>query len=178
MKNNGNQWLRALPAFVVAIISATVWASLVQSHYNLQALASLGVDVNQVRASTMARDVFSGFTPTYGGYIAAPALLVAFAVAWFVARSVPAARLALFVVGGYLAILAAIPLVNHLSPVALLVGASRDASANFWMAGGGALAGLLFALMTRNLASPAGSRIDPHAPLREKDVRAGRVAGG
>lgn len=133
--------------FLLAALVAIVWGSVVQTHYNLQALASLGIDVSAVRASTTLRDIFSGFTPTYGGYMVLPALLVAFAVVWFIVRRYPALRIVLFVVGGYLAILAAIPLVNFLSPLALLVGASRDTSATFWMAGGGALAGLLFALL-------------------------------
>jgi hypothetical protein len=139
---------RALVAFFVAVLVAVVFGSLVQSHYNLQALASIGVDVDGVRVSTMLRDIFSGFSPTYGGYMVAPALLVAFAVAAWLGMHRPAWRTGLFVVGGYLAVLLAIPLVNSLSPLALLVGASRDTSATFWMAGGGALAGLLFALMT------------------------------
>jgi hypothetical protein len=139
---------RIVIAFIAAVLVAIVFGTLVQSHYNLQALASIGVDVSGVRASTMARDIFSGFSPTYGGYIVAPALLVAFLVAGWLGARRPAWRTVLFAVGGYLAILAAIPLVNFLSPVALLVGASRDFSATAWMAGGGALAGLLFALLT------------------------------
>lgn len=139
---------RALIALIVAVLVAVVIGALVQSHYNLQALASIGVDVDGVRASTMSRDIFSGFSPTYGGYIVAPALLVAFAVAGWAGMHLPAWRMALFVAGGYLAVLAAIPLVNYLSPVALLVGATREASATLLMAVGGALAGLVFALMT------------------------------
>lgn len=138
---------RVVLVFLLAVLVAVVWGSLVQTNYNLQALASIGVEVGDVRAATMVRDVFSGFTPTYGGYMVLPALLVAFAIAWFIVRRYPALRIALFVVAGYLAVLAAIPLVNFLSPLALLVGASRDTGAIFWMAGGGALAGLLFALL-------------------------------
>lgn len=161
-----NTTLRVLSAFVLAVVAAVVWASLVQTHYNLQALAAIGIDIGHVRASTMARDLFSGFSPTYGGYIAAPALLVAFAVAWWLAGRLPALRMALFAVGGYLAILAAIPLVNWLAPVALLVGASREVGATFWMAGGGALAGLLFALLVRPARRDArGERVRSPSPV-------------
>lgn len=160
---------RVIAAFVVAILVATVSGSLVQTHYNLQALATLGVDLQGVRAGAMARDVFSGFTPTYGGYIVAPALLAAFAVASLLVNRVPslragAVRTGLFVLGGYLAIAAAIPIVNWLSPVALLVGASRETSAIFAMAGGGALAGLVFAVMTAGPRRPASERIETLVP--------------
>lgn len=157
-------WSRTALVFVLAAFAAVVWGSVVQTHYNLQALASIGVDVGDVRAGTMARDVFSGFTPTYGGYVVLPALLVAFAIAWFIVRTRPSLRIALFVVGGYLAVLAAIPLVNYLSPVALLVGASRDTSAIFWMAGGGALAGLVFSLLADVPGNRASARIEPVPP--------------
>lgn len=160
---------RTLFMFFVSVLVATVIGSMVQTHYNLQPLASLGIDLQGVRAGTMARDVFSGFTPTYGGYIVLPALLVAFAVAAMISTRKPAWRTGLFVVGGYFAVLAAIPLVNFLSPVALLVGASRDVSANFWMATGGAIAGLLFALLTpthaRRDAIGEPRRVDASRPV-------------
>lgn len=150
---------RIVLAFFAAVVVAVVFGAIVQSHYNLQALSSIGIDVDGVRMSTMARDIFSGFSPTYGGYIVLPALLVAFGLAALLSARRPRLRLPLFTLGGYLAVLAAIPLVNLLSPVALLVGASRDTSAIFWMAGGGALAGLLFAAIT----GPSRPR---HAPVR------------
>ncbi|WP_052629464.1 hypothetical protein [Pseudoxanthomonas suwonensis] len=138
-------------SFLVAVLFAVVWGAVVQTQYNLQGLASLGVDVSGVRWSTTARDVFSGFTPTYGGYVVAPALLVAFlAAGWISRRSAPLARALWFALAGLLAVWVAIPLVNWLAPVALLVGASRDAMCTFLMAVGGGVAGLLFAWMTRH----------------------------
>ena len=159
---------RVVLAYVIAVVLAVVAGSLVQSHYNLQALASLGVEVGDVRASTMLRDIFSGFSPTYGGYVVAPALLVAFLVAGWIASRLARWRTALFVLGGYLGVLAAIPLVNWLSPVALLVGASRDVDATFLMAAGGAIAGLAFALLTArpHAGDAPPSRIPATAPAR------------
>ncbi|TDK23352.1 hypothetical protein E2F46_10525 [Luteimonas aestuarii] len=149
---------RTILAFIAAVLLAIVVGALVQSHYNLQALASIGVDVDGVRIDTMMRDLFSGFSPTYGGYIVAPALLVAFLVAGWLSGLRPGLRIGLYMLGGYLAVLAAIPLVNFLSPVALLVGASRETSATFLMAVGGALGGLLFAFLTRPAARRRDSR--------------------
>jgi len=137
-----------VPAFLLALVVAIVWGSVVQSQYNLAALASIGADVGSVRVQATLRDIFSGFFPTYGGYVVLPALLVAFIVAALVERKLPpAARIPLFALAGGLAVFLAIPLVNLLAPVALLVGATRDWSCTFWMAVGGVVAGVLFALL-------------------------------
>ncbi len=154
---------RIIP-FIGAVAVAVAWGSVVQTHYNLQALVSLGVDISgSVRGSTTMRDLFGGFSPTYGGYVVAPALLVAFLVAGAVARAVRRWRAGWFALAGFLGIAAAIPLVNYLAPVALLVGASREPSSIFWMAVGGALAGLLFSVATAgaNRARPAPSATIP-----------------
>jgi hypothetical protein len=139
---------RLLLALLVAVVVATVWGSIVQTQYNLAALAAIGTDIpTGVWATSTVRDIVSGFSPTYGGYIVAPALLVAFLVAWWVARRAPGGPTPWFALAGVVAIAVGIPLVNWLSPVALLVGASRDVSATLVMALGGALAGLLFCMI-------------------------------
>ena len=138
-----------IPAFLFAVILATAWGAVVQTQYNLAALAGIGVDVGAVRWQATMRDLFSGFFPTYGGYVVLPALLVSFIVASLLARRLPQARIPLVSLAGGVAVFLAIPLVNWLSPVALLVGASRDWGATLWMAVGGLLAGLLYAWLTR-----------------------------
>lgn len=141
-------------AFLVAVVAAIAWGSVVQTQYNLAGLASIGADVDAVRVQTTFRDLFSGFFPTYGGYIVLPSLLVSFIVAALVVKmwlphAALAARMALFAIAGGLAILIGIPLVNWLSPLALLIGASREFSCTAWMAVGGIWAGLIFAAMTQ-----------------------------
>ncbi len=146
----GTPFARLIVAFIVAVLVATTWGAIVQSQYNLSALASIGLDVDSsLRLRTTLRDIFSGFMPTYGGYVAAPALLVAFFLAGWVATRLNGSRYLWHSLAGALAILLAIPLVNYLAPVALLVGASRDYDCVFVMALGGALAGLLFAWLAR-----------------------------
>lgn len=151
-----------VPAFLLALVLAVAWGSIVQTQYNLAALASIGADVASVRWQTTARDLFSGFFPTYGGYVVLPALLVGFLVAAFLARRAPRARVPLYGLAGGVALFAAIPLVNLLAPVALLVGATRDWGCTFWMAVGGVVAGLLFAWL---------------APTRPRDRRAAAHPG-
>jgi hypothetical protein len=134
-----------LLAFFAAVILTTVWGAIVQTQYNLAALAGIGAELPAgLRLRTTLADIFSGFSPTYAGFIVVPSLLVAFAVAWLLAPRLPGPPMLWFAVAGALAILLGIPLVNYLSPVALLIGASRDWTCTVLMAMGGAAAGLLF----------------------------------
>ncbi len=138
---------RLIPAFLAAVVLTVVWGAVVQTQYNLAALVGIGADIGpgtNLRATLT--DIFSGFSLTYGGYIVLPALLVAFFAAWLLVRRI-GAPLPWFALAGGLAILAGIPLVNWLSPLALLIGASRDFSSVVLMAVGGAIGGVLFAWM-------------------------------
>lgn len=140
---------RLVLGFLAAVVVTVIWGSVVQTQYNLAALAGIGVDIGpatNLRATFT--DIFSGFSLTYAGYIVLPALLVAFLVAWQVVRRT-GAPVPWFGLAGGLAILAGIPLVNWLSPLALLIGANRDVSSIVVMAVGGAAGGVLFAWMTR-----------------------------
>lgn len=150
-----------VPAFLLALVFATAWGSVVQTQYNLAALAGIGVDIDAVRWQATLRDLFSGFFPTYGGYVVLPALLVSFVVASLLARKLPQVRMPLVSLAGGVAIFLAIPLVNVLSPVALLVGASRDWGCTLWMAVGGLLAGVIYAWLTRPPHRAAPGRPHP-----------------
>lgn len=155
-----------VPAFLLAVVLATVWGSVVQTQYNLAALASIGADVGPVRWQATAGDLFSGFFPTYGGYVVLPALLVAFGIAWWLAPRLPRSpiplRIPLFALAGVLGLALGIVVVNLLAPVALLIGATRDWSCIAWMALAGLPAGVLFAALVHSrppralLPPPAG----------------------
>lgn len=154
-------WSRLMIAFLVATAIATVWGAIVQTQFNLARLARIGIDIPIATwLGTTARDVFSGFSPTYAGYIVAPSFLVAFAAAWMISRWRPSRTLLWFGLAGGAAILAGIPLVNELAPVALLIGATRDVLCTVLMAIGGLIAGLVFARM---IAAP--ERLPHTGPL-------------
>lgn len=137
-------------AFVAAVVVATVWGSIVQTQFNLAGLASIGAEISAgLRLRATLSDIFSGFSPTYAAYVVIPSLLVAFAVAWLVAARRPGSAAFWFGLAGGLALLVGIPIVNYLSPVALLIGASRDWLCTVLMALGGAVAGVLFAYLAR-----------------------------
>jgi hypothetical protein len=138
-------FLTLVVVFLAAVLVATAWGAIVQTQFNLAALGNLGVDITSgLRFETTMRDLFGGFTPTYGGYIVLPSLLVAFlACAWLV-RYLPGSPLLWFALAGYVAIPIGNAVVNFISPLALLVGATRDIRCTLLMALGGAAAGLLF----------------------------------
>jgi hypothetical protein len=153
--------LTSIIPFLIAIVVATVWGSIVQTQYNLAALSSVGTDIpGAVRLSATLSDIFSGFSPTYASHIVLPSLLVAFIVAALIPARDRSARLAWFAAAGTFAIALGIPIVNWLAPVALLVGATRELSCLVVMALGGLLAGLVFA----SLAYPRAprTRIEDH----------------
>ncbi len=162
---------RLIPGFLAAVVVTVVWGSVVQTQYNLAALTGIGVEIGpgtNLRATFT--DLFSGFSLTYAGYMVLPALLVAFFLAWLVVQRTGGAFLWFGLAGG-LAILAAIPLVNWLSPLALLIGASRDVSCTVVMAAGGVAGGLLFAWIARP-QRPGQSRENNHTRSRPEEPRA------
>ncbi|MCP1675424.1 hypothetical protein J2T57_002574 [Natronocella acetinitrilica] len=151
--------LRLLLGFLAAVVLTVLWGSIVQTQYNLAALTAIGADIGPgINLRATLADIFSGFSLMYGGYVVLPALLVAFVVAWLVVWRF-GNPLPWFGLAGGLAILVGIPLVNWLSPLALLIGATRDVSCTILMALGGVAAGVLFAWVAR-LQPPSESRTD------------------
>jgi hypothetical protein len=158
---NNNSKLSLAIAFLAAVVFATVWGAIVQTQFNVSALNGIGADISgPVRMQTTLRDIFSGFTPTYGGYVVLPSLLVAFVVASWIHRRMPGPRWTWFAAAGGVAILLGNPVVNFISPLALLVGATRDLSCLIIMALGGVAAGMLFTYLYRahgrDREAPAG----------------------
>lgn len=150
---NGTAVQRVMLGFLAAVALTVVWGSVVQTQFNLAALTGIGTDIGlgtNLRATFS--DIFSGFSLTYGGYVVLPALLVAFTVVWLVVLRI-GAPLPLFGLAGGLAILLGIPLVNWLSPLALLIGATRDLSCTILMAAGGVAGGVLFAWIVQPTAT-------------------------
>lgn len=145
---NTSRLLQVLIGFIAAVVFATLWGAIVQTQYNLAALNSIGAGIGAgTNLRTTLADIFSLFTPTYAGLIVAPSLLVAFIVAWLVVRQTGHSPWPWYALAGGLAILIAIPLVNYLAPLALLIGAARHASSVVVMALGGIVAGLIFAAL-------------------------------
>lgn len=174
---NDRSFLRVLIGFLAAVVLTVVWGSVVQTQYNLAALTAIGTEIGAgTNLGATFTDIFSGFSLTYGGYVVLPALLVAFAVAWQVVLRI-GAPLPIFALAGGLAILLGIMLVNWLSPLALLFGATRDLTCTLLMAACGAVAGLLFALIARPTV-PADSGAGTGHPRNREVNRSGQIGPG
>ncbi len=131
----------------MAWLLAAAWGSVVQTHWNLQALVDLGVDMPAaVRARTTWQDLI-GFAPVYAGILAAgwlPALVVAAGLA----RRWPTWRSALLAVAAGVGMVAAVRAVDAVAPMPVFIDATRHLPGLLAMAAGAVVAGLLYARLT------------------------------
>ncbi|MDR6992933.1 hypothetical protein [Luteimonas sp. 3794] len=145
-------WGQRIAAFVAALLLATVWGSVVQTQFNLQALAALDVDVPlRVRALTTLQDLV-GFGPAYAGIVLA-AWLPAFLVAALLVRVWPKARVPLYALAAGVGLIAAVRAVDAVAPMPVLIDATRGIGGLLAMAAGSLLAGAAFAWWTRTRRS-------------------------
>lgn len=139
-------WLARFGAWLVAVIVAAGWASVVQTQVNLFDLQALGAEVPfALRMQTTAQDLL-GFAPLFAA-VAAVAFALAFPIAGRLARSRP--RAAWFAFAGLLALVVAIRLVDALTPPPVLIAATRGIPGLLLVCVGGALAGFVYALLRR-----------------------------
>lgn len=140
-------WGRRIAAFLAALLLATVWGSVVQTQFNLQALAALDVDIPlRVRALTTLQDLV-GFGPAYAGIVLA-AWLPAFLVASLLARAWPWARVPLYAMAAGIGLIAAVRAIDAVAPMPVLIDATRGLGGLLTMAAGSLLAGAVFASWT------------------------------
>jgi hypothetical protein len=148
---NTGRVMSYLTAFLLAVIVALVWATIVQVQLNFAVLEDLGHRVPwSLRLRSIGVDLLR-FGAFYS-VIVIPTFLVAFAVAGLISRILPGGRTLLFVLAGGVGLLAAIPLVQWASPLALLMYPTRHVSGLALVAAGGLFSGWLFAWMTRHHA--------------------------
>lgn len=132
---------------LLAWLLAAVWGSVVQTHWNLQALVELGVDIPAAeRARTTWQDLI-GFAPVYAGILAA-GWLPALALAAFLVRRWPAWRSPLLAAAAGAGMVAAVRCVDGVAPMPVFIDATRHLPGLLAMAAGAVIAGLLYARLT------------------------------
>jgi hypothetical protein len=132
---------------------ATLWGALAQTQFNLAELQALGADVSLgSRFQTIWQDVI-GFGPLYALVVAA-AFGLAFPIAGWLARRWTALRGFWFVLAGFTALIAAIRLVDALTPPPVLIAATRSHLGLLVLASGGALAGWIYVRLARRARHP------------------------
>jgi len=137
--------IRWLVAFLLAVVVTAGLGSIVQTQFNLQAIASLGVSIPWgIRAEVTAFDLLS-FAPTYA-IVAAFALLIALLVAAWPAAAFPGIRVFWYALAGFVAIYTALVVMNSMLPVTV-IGATRDSAGSLSLALAGALGGWLYGLI-------------------------------
>jgi hypothetical protein len=146
------RFLRILLAWLAATAITAVTGSIIQTQYNLYAIAALGVSVPAtVRVRTTLQDL-AGFAPTLA-LIAAAGFIVAFLVAAWLARSWPDRRRLWYTLAGAVALAVAILAMNALLPVTA-IGATRSLSGTVALVAAGALGGWLFGLLAPRRERP------------------------
>lgn len=141
------RWTLHLTPLLLAWLLATVWGSLVQTHWNLQALADLGIDMPAaVRVQTSLQDLI-GFAPVYAGILAA-GWLPALTLAALLARRWPAWRSVLLAAAAGAGMVAAVRAVDAVAPMPVFIDATRHWPGLLAMAAGAVVAGLLYARLT------------------------------
>lgn len=135
--------------FILAVLVAEVLGAAFQVQGNIrQQFAPLGIEVPLAEQLAWTWRDIKGLLPTYGQLLAI-GFFIAFIVAAFVARLMPRLRTVVFMVSGALAVLTifvlAKPVFFGVSPI---FGA-RDALGMGLQGVAGAVAGWIFALVTR-----------------------------
>jgi len=139
--------VRMVAAYVLAVVVTAAVGSVVQTQYNLGALAVLGVPVSaEARLSTTLHDL-EHFAPLYA-LVAGLALGLALPVAALLARSRARSRTVVHVLAGAAAIAVALGLMLLVMPVTP-IGALRHASGFVLLVAGGAVGGMVYARVYR-----------------------------
>lgn len=116
------KFIKAVFAYLLAVLTTTALGSVAATQFVLADLRMMGVEVPLgVRLETTAHDII-GMSPTFAP-IVATALLVAFLVAALLTRFTPLPERGWYLVGGFVAMIAALALVKSVLGGAPIAGA-------------------------------------------------------
>lgn len=138
---------RMIAGFIAATLVTLVLASVVHTHFTLQGLESLGVEVPPSLAWQTMKGDFIGLGPALGAVIAL-ALLLGFIIAGLARRFIALPRPIAFAIAGGAAFATALWLM-HLSYEITPIGSARSWTGFLSLAAAGALGGLVFASVSR-----------------------------
>ncbi|PAU75081.1 hypothetical protein [Halomonas salipaludis] len=138
------KWRTRLKGFVLALLVTTLSGSLIQTQFNLAAIAALGAEISlTTRLTTSVHDLL-GFAPLYAGLVAA-VLAAALPLAALVRRWLALPAGLLYPLAAALGLWLALLVVDALAPMPTLIAATRSLSGTLAMLGGAALGGLVYA---------------------------------
>lgn len=139
---------RLVRYFLAAVLIATLLGSIVQTQFNIAAIAGLGIEVGWPQRITMTLHDLVSFTPIYGAMVAIT-LLFALPVAALGARAWPRARPWWFLAAGACGILVAFQITDAALPMPTFIAATRGPGGLLAMMASAALGSLAFSLLSR-----------------------------
>ena len=139
-------WLKTILAWAVAVVTAVLLGSLLQTQINLAALTALDVPISFAQRIAATWHDWTQFAPIYALLIA-----VTFLIAWIVAgmlnRLWPEWRTAVFVLAGGLSVWALLVIMAGVLPITP-IAAARSGTGVLALSLAGALGGWLYGRMT------------------------------
>lgn len=147
-----------LLVFVLAVVVATVLATLVQSQVNLHALRQIGVPISAGdRLEVSGKDLI-GFTPLMA-LLVTVSFIFALPAAELVGRVVARWRAAIYFLAGAVGIWVAFRVTDMIAPPPVYIAATREWGGTLAMMAAVALGSALFAILTRRHSRvPEGGR--------------------
>ncbi|MDT8437376.1 MAG: hypothetical protein RQ729_00030 [Wenzhouxiangellaceae bacterium] len=140
--------LRIVSGWFGAVIVAVLVGSIIQTQFNLAAIAALGASIGLAdRLATTAHDLVH-FSPVYA-FPVAVALAIAWPIAALASRRLPGGRRTWFALAGFSAVLVMIAVMNRALPITA-IAATRELAGTLLLAAGGALAGWLYARLPQS----------------------------
>lgn len=134
--------------YLVALLLAVAWGSIVQTQFNITSLQSIGGDIPLPIRLWMTGADLVRFAPLYASIVAI-AFLLALPVAAWIAQRWPQLRTLMFALAGIIGIAVAIRLVDALVPPPVLIAATRGTGGWLLMAFGGAIGAVVYARHTQ-----------------------------
>ena len=149
-------WWKVVLAFVLALLTGSVLGSLVQTQFNLQALAALGVEITLgARLETSALDLVN-FAPLYAVLFGLSFLCSQGVAALVVRLTSHVSRLWLYPLAAAVGLWATLKTVDALAPMPTLIAATRGVGGLLAMLVTAAISGWLFAVMVSRPARQSG----------------------
>lgn len=153
--NARHQALRAAVALLAALALGTVAGSVIQTQFNLLALVRIGGEVTLAHWLVVTLQDIAGFGPLFA-ILLAVTLAASLPVAGLTARLLGGWRRTLMALAGGGGLLVAFITIDALAPMPTLIAATRSLPGTIAMLAPGAVAGWLFAHLTRAVHATEG----------------------
>jgi len=134
--------------FLAAVLIATLLGCIVQTQFNIAAIAGLGIEIRWPQRISMTLHDLGSFAPIYGAMVAVT-LLLALPVAARCARAWPRARPWWFLAAGACGILVAFQIADAALPMPTFIAATRGPGGLLTMMASAALGSGAFGLLSR-----------------------------